>query len=99
MFFHNDALDIEFGITKKLQVIIFQVRPITFMHSIDNSDKQVSKLIFHNQNNFKKYYKSSKLLGLKTIFSDMADWNPAEIIGHSPHPTRLLVILIFDFKL
>ncbi len=82
----NDSLDIEFGITKNLEIIIFQVRPITFLNSINYSDKQIAKLILNNKIKYNKSRKDSKLFGSKTIFSDMADWNPAEIIGHSSQP-------------
>ena len=100
LFFNNDSLDVEFGITKKLQIIIFQVRPITFMDTKKSTDKHVSKLISQNQNKFKKYYQTSTLLGSKTFFSDMADWNPAEIIGHSPHPLdySLYLFLILNYE-
>jgi glutamine kinase len=88
-----DKLDIEFGINKNNQVIIFQVRPITFIMKIpvNQSDKKINSLILQNKNKFQKLNKSTKLFGKRTIFSDMSDWNPAEIIGNNPN--------VFDYSL
>ena len=82
----NDFLDIEFGMTSK-NVIIFQVRPIT---SIKNSSRKVSDnfLFKLHQKNKKKYLAIQFLnnkISEKTIFSDMSDWNPSEIIGNNPN--------------
>ena len=83
---HN-SLDIEFAITKKNEVTIFQARPITTIKNpfSRNVDKKLSESINISQKKFLKH-KNTKLLGKKTIFSDMADWNPAEIIGNNPNP-------------
>jgi len=88
-----DKLDIEFGITKSNQVIIFQVRPITFIMKIpvNQNDKKINSLILQNKKQFNKLNKSTKLFGKRTIFSDMSDWNPAEIIGNNPN--------LFDYSL
>lgn len=80
-------LDIEFGIRSNGEVIIFQVRPITSINeqTIKNLDEQVENLI---KKNIKKYTQLRKNFGSeknKIIFSDMADWNPAEIIGSNPN--------------
>ncbi len=85
--FKNDYLDIEFGITKNHKIIIFQVRPIT---SLKNSfaktmDSKIYAKILKNSKKFSQL-KNSKLPGNSLIFSDMADWNPAEIIGNNPYP-------------
>jgi choline kinase len=83
-----DKLDIEFAIDNKDQVHIFQVRPITVDHSdyeIDlgliKSSLQVSKELFESQTSPPPF-----VYGDKTIFANMPDWNPAEIIGTSPKP-------------
>ena len=50
---------------------------------VDTKGKwKLSESINISQKKFLKH-KNTKLLGKKTIFSDMADWNPAEIIGHN----------------
>lgn len=84
----TDLLDIEFGITKQEQIVIFQVRPITSIKltSQKNLDKKITALISANQKYFSKLIKpKSHVEGDYTIFSDMADWNPSEIIGDNPN--------------
>tara|TARA_B100000029_G_scaffold183608_1_gene181165 strand:+ start:4551 stop:6956 length:2406 start_codon:yes stop_codon:yes gene_type:complete len=84
--FANDLLDIEFAITKK-EVVIFQVRPITTVNkkSILYSEKKIGRIIENNKKEFRKSIKKNNFKnGL--IFSDMTDWNPAEIIGDEPNP-------------
>jgi glutamine kinase len=91
-----DYLDIEFGITKSLNIIIFQVRPITSIPKvknikIDNKIKSVIKSSTKKYKNFKKLNKSTNLI---PIFSDMSDWNPSEIIGNNPN---LLDYSLYDY--
>ena len=90
----TNSLDIEFGITKK-SVIIFQVRPLTTIkeNKQNKIEKEIKKLILKNQ----KKFNSFKLISKKSnenYFSDMADWNPSEIIGTNPNP---LDYSLYDF--
>ncbi len=82
----TDLLDIEFAITDK-NIIIFQVRPLTTgkdLH-ISNIEKKISRLIEKNKKKYRMLSRSTKMDHNKLIFSDMTDWNPAEIIGNKPH--------------
>ena len=92
---HFDFLDIEFGITKSNKIIIFQVRPITSLknHQVKSLDSKILKLIENNKKKFLEFNKK-KQYGDYTIFSDMSDWNPAEIIGNNPN---LLDYSLYDF--
>ena len=92
----TNLLDIEFGIKKNNEIIIFQVRPLTSTKSIKikNFKNDFSKLIESNKKRFSKFQKSSSLIGNNTIFSDMSDWNPAEIIGNNPN---LLDYSLYDY--
>lgn len=94
--FHSDFLDIEFGITKASKIVIFQVRPITSSknHKPRGLDAKISKLINTNNKKFLHLNNKTHLHGNNTIFSDMSDWNPAEIIGNNPH---LLDYSLYDF--
>jgi phosphohistidine swiveling domain-containing protein len=74
----NKSLDIEFAITKRNEVIIFQVRPIK--KTLKCSDK-LWEIIFLENEKIKKTTKNTK-----KCFSDMAFWNPSEIIGDNPFP-------------
>jgi len=91
----NDSLDIEFGITKNHKIVIFQVRPITSLKNsnVRKLDLKIFSEVSKNSKMFLKF-KSSKIPGKPLIFSDMADWNPAEIIGNNPHP---LDYSLYDF--
>lgn len=90
----NTSLDIEFGIKNDHTIVIFQVRPLTSIKTKNNLDKYITKLITKNKNQFLKYQTSKKLLGTYTVFSDMSDWNPAEIIGNNPN---LLDYSLYDY--
>ena len=92
----TDRLDIEFGINKNNEIIIFQVRPLTTIkkYEIKNLKNNSIKLLKKNKEYFLKLQKSSSLIGKNTIFSDMCDWNPAEIIGNNPN---LLDYSLYDY--
>jgi|APSaa5957512535_1039671.scaffolds.fasta_scaffold00837_17 glutamine kinase len=80
----NTFLDIEFGITKSNTVVIFQVRPLTTLNDKKISlGQKISKSIESSKNKFSKKSKEKFLIGKQVIFSDMTDWNPAEIIGNN----------------
>ena len=74
-------LDIEFAITKSNKVVIFQVRPITTIPV--ESDFSKIELIKNEIDSCKKIFIKSG--NEQIIFSDMADWNPSEIIGSNPN--------------
>ena len=77
---NNKNLDIEFVINKKFEIFLLQVRPLIKVPQISD------KLIF-----FKEVEKLNKEIDEKigtktnrTIFGQMPDWNPAEMIGKNP---------------
>lgn len=92
----STQLDIEFGINKNNKIIIFQVRPITFIEkiSVPNLEKLIGTTILKCKNQFTNIKFSTNTAGKKTIFSDMADWNPSEIIGNNPN---LLDYSLYNF--
>ncbi|WP_187626292.1 PEP-utilizing enzyme [Selenomonas caprae] len=73
-------LDIEFAITSE-SVVIFQVRPLAaaYKYGRKNNKQDLQDI---KEENVKKYLKRCGM-GL-TCYSDMAFWNPAEIIGDNP---------------
>jgi len=82
-------LDIEFCMTKTNELYLFQVRPIVLKKkantnfTIKDFNKKL-ELEFNNiKNSFKKKDKS-ELNGKTTMFSQMSDWNPAEMLGQFP---------------
>ena len=91
-----NSLDIEFAVTKLNKVVIFQVRPITFLKNYESvSEKEIGKIIEKNKKKYLKIIKSLEY-NSKNIFSDMTDWNPSEIIGNNPN---LLDYTLYDFLL
>ena len=81
-----DLLDVEFAITNN-NIVIFQVRPLTTVRksSINNMEKKILELVNKNRKKYRTMLRSSNIRGNQLIFSDMTDWNPAEIIGNKPH--------------
>jgi len=79
----NNSLDIEFGITKK-DIVIFQVRPMTSV-TYKNMEDNIEKLLSNIKKDFLKLNRKKHVHGTHTIFSDMSDWNPSEIIGNNPN--------------
>ncbi len=91
-----DSLDIEFGITRSNTVVIFQVRPMISFQKFraKKFDSNIKTKIKKNQKKFLKLQNFNKLHGRSLIFSDMTDWNPAEIIGNDP---KLLDYSLYNF--
>ncbi|ORU01419.1 Phosphoenolpyruvate synthase / Pyruvate phosphate dikinase [Anaerovibrio sp. JC8] len=73
-------LDIEFAITTD-DVVIFQVRPLAAAYKFYRQKNDHSIEVLKNEAILK--YRKRENTGL-TCFSDMAFWNPAEIIGDNP---------------
>lgn len=97
----HDALDVEFAIDGNGTCYLFQVRPIVFSHReqiIDEQDfDEEIGLIKQSLRSLLK--KRPFVFGQTTIFSNMSDWNPAEMIGVSPRPLALSLYkyLITDY--
>ena len=81
----NYPLDIEFGLNKKNQFFIFQVRLLsTFKKWKKINNKVLEKNIINNQKKFKKIFKKNRDVGSIASFGLMPDWNPVEMIGYQP---------------
>lgn len=88
--FNNDKLDIEFALTNSKEVIIFQVRPIVQKSKVNLSNLPLNEVLNKiNRKVQKLNQKHPNLLGDKTVFGVMPDWNPAEIIGLKPKKLAL----------
>lgn len=78
-------LDIEFAIDRSGRIHIFQVRPITIKFKNTLNETEFKKLLNQSINRFNKIRKRKNFLNTsKIIFSNMSDWNPAEMIGIRP---------------
>lgn len=85
--FPGGPLDIEFAIAQDDQVVIFQVRALAANRNVPMpDDRRVQKLIEDVKGKFLRFSKRvPHLSGNYTIYGDMPDWNPAEIIGDRPN--------------
>ena len=80
--FKNDRLDIEFCIRKK-KIFIFQCRPLKKMKKV--KDSEVGEALKNISMKIEKLKRFNPLIiGETTYCSNMADWNPAEMIGNKP---------------
>ena len=82
----SDLLDIEFAIDQKLNVFLLQTRKITTQNKWG---KEVVSLIdreLKSTNDFvgNKFKPVPNVFGKTTVFGQMPDWNPAEMIGRAP---------------
>lgn len=81
----EDDLDIEFVIDKKNKFYLLQVRPIVQKNKLGNSGFNYNFFLDGFSKKIAKLNTSFKnLYGKYTIFSNMSDWNPAEMIGIRP---------------
>ncbi len=81
----NDRLDIEFAIKNK-KVFFFQCRPLKKIKTF-KKNKAIDGALVNIQKKLKKLkLKQPNLIGRTTVFSNMSDWNPAEMIGAKSTP-------------
>ncbi len=89
----NDRLDIEFAL-KNNKVILFQVRPLPKpkykVQTLGYKEKNFDKYLKNIEKKIKKLKSVNPTLSSKqTFFSNMSDWNPAEMIGDKPTPLAI----------
>ncbi|MCM1309150.1 MAG: gamma-glutamyl-gamma-aminobutyrate hydrolase family protein [Butyrivibrio sp.] len=84
LFLNGMALDMEFAVNMRGEVIIFQVRPLvaSYKHGKEIDDWE----FFERCDSIRSRYRRdvSVLNGKTMMLSDMAFWNPSEIIGTNP---------------
>ena len=83
--FDNNAIDIEFAFNKNGDLYILQVRPLVMKNKNNYFDTINSGILRRLQTQIDNLsLRHPHILGDKTIFGVMPDWNPAEIIGLKP---------------
>jgi hypothetical protein len=83
------ALDIEFGIDEEDRIYLFQLRPLTLARTwSEDLEKSFHTNVDEAFDHLKTRWteQSFQLFGTVPLLSDMADWNPAEILGGLPTP-------------
>ena len=90
--FDDTPIDCEFASTgedKKEQLWLLQVRPLIIATKTETNEAQFESLKLIEQK-IKQGLKSHPfLMGKRTVWGIMPDWNPAEIIGVRPKPLAL----------
>ncbi len=84
----SPGLDIEFAVTKDETIYIFQIRRLAVQENwnrnisnkIDMSLKEIAEFLT------KRFQARYDIAGHSSIFGEMPDWNPAEMIGPAPRP-------------
>lgn len=84
----SSELDIEFCISDAEDIIILQVRPLAASrHWLKLSDSQIDLALDDVRSQIRALTAPrAGLSGKTTVFGEMPDWNPAEIIGTIPRP-------------
>lgn len=87
----NDVLDIEFAVDHELRPHLFQVRALTTAADWEeNIGGRVDAALVGVQSFLKdKFSPQAGVFGSTTIFGQMPDWNPAEMIGRAPRALSL----------
>lgn len=82
-------LDIEFALRKTNEIVIFQIRPLSAnVNKVPVDENLIEDILKSESNRYhqKHYEEQEQLLGHSLILSDMAFWNPSELIGCQPSP-------------
>ncbi|MBL6846649.1 MAG: phosphoenolpyruvate synthase, partial [Planktomarina sp.] len=90
--FKQTPLDIEFAISnhsKKNTLWLLQCRPLIIQFDCETGEEQRLRLQRIRDKVASGMHANPLLLGKKTIYGVMPDWNPAEIIGLRPKPLAL----------
>ncbi len=78
-------LDIEFAEKFDGSIIIYQIRPLAANVRCEDADNDLFRTMIKGC--IEKYMENTeKIAGSQSFLSDMAFWNPSEIIGDNPHP-------------
>ncbi len=82
------GLDIEFAVTQDEEIYIFQARPMAVSN---NWNRDISRHVATSLAEIHRFLESRfrpihGVLGNTSIFGEMPDWNPAEMIGVVPRP-------------
>ena len=87
-YFKSDRLDIEFAY-KGNKWHIFQCRYLPNLTK-GIEDKEIKEVLINLEKKIKNLQNiNPHLSGKTTIFSNMSDWNPAEMIGNKPKPLAI----------
>ena len=90
--FNGTPIDCEFAVTsdcKTSEVWLLQARPLILCDDCETEEKQMNRLEQIKKKVIRGMRPHPLLLGSRTVYGVMPDWNPAEIIGIRPKPLAL----------
>ncbi|MDB0016094.1 PEP-utilizing enzyme [Alphaproteobacteria bacterium] len=92
----SDSLDMEFALRSSGKPVLLQVRPITSLDVANTDEEKLleNTLVELEASLPKALGENLNFLGKRTVFGQMPDWNPAEIIGRLP---RALSVSLYKF--
>lgn len=87
----HDHLDVEFAVLADGTVYVLQVRPVAVGYGLPAAtDEDVERTLARAEAAFdERQARGPFVLGRRTVFGVMPDWNPAEIIGTKPRRLAL----------
>lgn len=92
LLFGNRPLDTEFAIAlddEKETLWLLQARPLILNDLAESEEQQSARLRLIKDKVLKGMQPHPFLMGRRTVYGVMPDWNPAEIIGIRPKPLAL----------
>lgn len=90
--FCGKPVDVEFAVTmvgKEEQLWLLQARPLILQNTPVSETSLREKLKAIEEKIDRGMHPEPNLLGRKTVYGVMPDWNPAEIVGVKPKPLAL----------
>jgi glutamine kinase len=90
--FDGKPIDCEFAFTKdgdEEVLWLLQVRPLILSAPTESPERQAARLQIIGRKIERGMQRHPSLMGKRTVYGVMPDWNPAEIIGIRPKPLAL----------
>jgi len=90
--FGGIPVDCEFAVTRKGQeevLWLLQARPLVLSSSPESVPQQTERLAHIQRKIARGMHPHPFLMGRRTVYGVMPDWNPAEIVGIRPRPLAL----------
>ncbi len=90
--FGNVPLDCEYAVTREAEgevLWLFQVRPLILDVIPESAESQEARLQIIQSKVVRGMQPHPFLIGRRTVYGVMPDWNPAEIVGIRPKPLAL----------
>ncbi len=90
--FGNVPLDCEFAVTREADsevLWLLQVRPLVLLETPESETAQAARLEIIQRKVERGIQPHPFLMGRRTVYGVMPDWNPAEIVGIRPKPLAL----------